>query len=191
VGNALCLDFANTVNCRPNPTRDSLAGGAALARWAAAADLPLDATDAEADAALPALRALREAVYAVFGAIAAGDEPSAEAMGDIAATYAGALAQARWRRVGSRVVATWSSASPEALGWRVAASALDVLRDGPLDRVGACPTCRWLFLDTSRNGRRRWCSMDTCGSRAKSAHYFAKSRSAGGGPKPSEGPGPE
>jgi predicted RNA-binding Zn ribbon-like protein len=191
VGNALCLDFANTVNCRPNPTRDSLASGAALARWAAAADLPLEATDVAADAALPALRALREAVYEVFASIVTGDDPSAAAMREVSATYAGALAHARWRRVGSRVVPTWSLASAEALGWRVAASAVDVLRDGPLDRVRACPTCRWLFLDTSRNGRRRWCSMATCGSRAKSAHYFAKSKSASRRSPPSGRAGPE
>ena len=177
VGNALCLDFANTVNCRPRPTRDDLTSGAGLLRWAAAAGLPLEATDVDVEAALPALRALREAVYELFSAIADGDDPPAEAMRAIATTYAGALSHALWERAGARVVPTWTSASPQALAWRVSASALDVLRDGPLDRVGRCPSCRWLFLDTSRNGRRRWCSMDTCGSRAKSARYFAKSKS--------------
>ncbi|WP_344746998.1 CGNR zinc finger domain-containing protein [Streptosporangium vulgare] len=37
----------------------------------------------------------------------------------------------------------------------------------------ACPSCYWLFLDTSKNGRRRWCSMTTCGSRDKARRYYA------------------
>ena len=40
-------------------------------------------------------------------------------------------------------------------------------------RCGECPSCRWLFLDTSRNGRRRWCSMATCGSRIKARRHYA------------------
>ena len=178
VANALCLDFTNTLNRRPDPTRDTLDSGAGLVRWAADGGVPLEATELEAEAALPALRHLRDAVYRVFAAIVAGADPPDEAMGTIAATYSAGLVHAHWQRDGPRAVPSWSSASPEALGWRVAASAFDVLRDGPLDRVGSCPACRWLFLDTSRNGRRRWCSMDTCGARAKSASYFARSRSA-------------
>ncbi|MGH8826162.1 MAG: CGNR zinc finger domain-containing protein [Jiangellaceae bacterium] len=50
---------------------------------------------------------------------------------------------------------------------------MQLLTTGPLDRIGRCPGCGCLFLDTSRNGRRRWCSMSTCGSRTKSARYYA------------------
>ena len=57
---------------------------------------------------------------------------------------------------------------------RVAESAVDLLTHGPLDRVGECPACGWLFLDTSRNGRRAWCSMETCGSRVKSRRYYER-----------------
>ncbi|HJS46640.1 MAG TPA: CGNR zinc finger domain-containing protein, partial [Gemmatimonadales bacterium] len=40
---------------------------------------------------------------------------------------------------------------------------------GPLDRVRSCSGehCGWLFRDTSRSGRRRWCSMSTCGNTSK------------------------
>ncbi|MGE3989468.1 CGNR zinc finger domain-containing protein [Pseudorhodoplanes sp.] len=38
------------------------------------------------------------------------------------------------------------------------------------------PDCRMLFLDTSRSSRRRWCSMDGCGSRAKGAAFRSRSR---------------
>jgi predicted RNA-binding Zn ribbon-like protein len=68
----------------------------------------------------------------------------------------------------------WIEQSADALLARVAWSAVTLLRTGPLDRVRECPSCGWLFLDTSRNGRRRWCSMDTCGSRDKARRYYQR-----------------
>ena len=46
-----------------------------------------------------------------------------------------------------------------------------------LDRVRQCanPDCGWLFLDNSKSGNRRWCSMSACGNRAKAhRHYLRK-----------------
>jgi len=46
----------------------------------------------------------------------------------------------------------------------------DLLTTADFERIRACPPpdgCGWLFLDTSRNGRRVWCSMKTCGNAAK------------------------
>jgi predicted RNA-binding Zn ribbon-like protein len=38
--------------------------------------------------------------------------------------------------------------------------------------AGAEQGCAWLFVDHSRGARRRWCSMEVCGNRAKArAHY--------------------
>jgi predicted RNA-binding Zn ribbon-like protein len=37
----------------------------------------------------------------------------------------------------------------------------------PRIKVCAEPSCRWAFLDLSRNGSRRWCDMSGCGNRAK------------------------
>ena len=41
-------------------------------------------------------------------------------------------------------------------------------------RVCAAPDCRWVFYDGSRNGAGRWCSMSSCGNRAKTARYRAR-----------------
>lgn len=43
-------------------------------------------------------------------------------------------------------------------------------------RVCANEECRWVFHDTSRSGRRKWCDMATCGNRAKVARHREKSR---------------
>lgn len=64
------------------------------------------------------------------------------------------------------------------LGWRApwaAAAAFAALVASQADRVRQCahPDCTLYFIDTSRNGTRRWHSMDTCGARIKSArHYY-------------------
>lgn len=46
-------------------------------------------------------------------------------------------------------------------------------------RVKVCPTCRWLFLDRSKNRSRRWCDMKVCGNRAKAhQHYHSQKQKA-------------
>jgi len=55
----------------------------------------------------------------------------------------------------------------------IAVAAVDLLRTGPLDRLKVCAACPWLFLDTSRNRSRRWCSMSECGARLKMRRYRA------------------
>jgi predicted RNA-binding Zn ribbon-like protein len=45
-------------------------------------------------------------------------------------------------------------------------------------RVCASDTCDWVFYDSSRTGRRRWCDMTTCGNRAKAARHRARTRDA-------------
>ena len=49
---------------------------------------------------------------------------------------------------------------------------------GRTDRVRICAndTCRWLFYDESRAGRRRWCDMASCGNRAKAARHRARQK---------------
>ena len=59
-------------------------------------------------------------------------------------------------------------------------SAADALILGELARVRRCadPRCRRVFLDATKNGRRRWCDMAACGNRAKAARHRSKDRTA-------------
>jgi predicted RNA-binding Zn ribbon-like protein len=65
--------------------------------------------------------------------------------------------------------------------WPVARSAAVLLVSEQLSRVRICDadTCRWLFLDTSKSGRRRWCDMKVCGNRAKARRHYARTQSGG------------
>ncbi len=70
----------------------------------------------------------------------------------------------------------WAWERPDPL-WPVAVAAVDLLRDPErLARVKRCAQCSWLFLDRSRNGSRRWCSMGECGAQVKMRRYRAARR---------------
>ena len=60
----------------------------------------------------------------------------------------------------------------------VVESAADALIAGELARVRRCADarCMRVFYDTTKNGRRRWCDMSTCGNRAKAARHREKVR---------------
>jgi predicted RNA-binding Zn ribbon-like protein len=59
----------------------------------------------------------------------------------------------------------------------VARSAADWLVSADVDRVRLCADdrgCGYLFVDTSRNRSRRWCSMESCGNRAKARRHYER-----------------
>jgi len=61
----------------------------------------------------------------------------------------------------------------------VVESAADALILGELSRVRRCADqrCQRVFFDNTKNGRRRWCDMATCGNRAKAARHREKLKS--------------
>jgi predicted RNA-binding Zn ribbon-like protein len=156
VGGHLALDFANTIE----PSREHLATPEDLHDWAARHGLAGSGTLARA-------RALRRAIYEVFRPIADGGQPSAAALAALHACYGEAVAAAQLTPAGF----AWADDAVAP----VAVAAVDLLRTGPLERVSVCAACPWLFLDSSRNHSRRWCSMDDCGARAKMRRYRSKS----------------
>lgn len=66
------------------------------------------------------------------------------------------------------------------IGDRLADAIVDLVRHVDLNRLRVCPLaeggCGWLFLDRSRNSSRRWCSMDDCGTHAKSRRLTERRR---------------
>ena len=60
--------------------------------------------------------------------------------------------------------------------WPILRSTADLLTSDHIDRVKKCGGCGWLFLDTSKNASRRWCTMSVCGNRDKARRYQQRKR---------------
>jgi predicted RNA-binding Zn ribbon-like protein len=190
-GGALCLDFANTWGDRGRPESDLLRDYRGLLAFgvqtrvlsaAAAARLLRRAArqPAQATAAFGQALALREAIYRLFAALAAGGRP---APADLAAlNRALPAALARLRIAAGDGGFAWSWADPgtdlEAPVRPVARSAAELLISEEATRTRQCAAerCTWLFLDSSRNRARRWCDMKTCGNRAKARRHYRRQR---------------
>ncbi len=177
VGGDPALDLANTVGDDRVP--DPLEDYAEFAAWAArigvideavAGRLTARARPAAGGRALAEARSLRATVDAVFRALATGSSPPEAALSHMVQRAGEAVERAGL--VGRELA--WDGDELERPLWPLAVSALDLLRHGPLDRLKACEDCPWLFLDTSRNRSRRWCSMEDCGTRVKMRRYRAK-----------------
>jgi predicted RNA-binding Zn ribbon-like protein len=174
-GNALCLDYVNTVNARPQPRSDRLVAAESAVHWASAVGYRLNTADLTAGALADA-RAFRELLHGIFRAVVDGRQPAGDDLARLARAYADAVATAHIAAgQGAGFALAWrADGSLDALLHRITDSAVRLLDQGRLERIGACPSCGWLFLDTSKNGRRRWCSMATCGARDKARrHYLA------------------
>ena len=152
---------------------------------------------AAAAAALARAVALREVIYRLFLALAEGRPAPLTDLEELNGVLGEALAQARVAEAegveggtgqiraaagAARFAWTWADRplSLELPLWPVVRSAAEFLTsaDLPALRVCASESCAWLFLDTSRNGSRRWCSMRTCGNRAKARRHHARVRAS-------------
>jgi predicted RNA-binding Zn ribbon-like protein len=170
----LCLDFANTRYWRGQemPT-ETLNAPADLAAWAKTSRPP---AAGEFDRAI----ALRETIYRLFDAQAQGKTLVARDLDALNQALAGAPARTTLKR--GRDGYDWDvdtrSGTALALLAPVLWSAGDLLAGPRLGRVRRCanPECGWLFLDDSRAGKRRWCSMSSCGNRAKARRHYHRSR---------------
>lgn len=186
VGNALCLDFANTMNSWRKPEHDYLGDYDGFLGWGlraglldqrAGASLRRRATDnPEAAAAASALaRGLRETVHCVFAPLARGGEPRQADLDRMSAAFATAVSHTRLARGTHGYRLDWDlEGDLDAALSPIIANALDLLTSPQIGRVGECPGCGWLFLDTTKNHRRRWCSMSMCGGRAKALRHYRR-----------------
>jgi predicted RNA-binding Zn ribbon-like protein len=74
--------------------------------------------------------------------------------------------------VGLRPV--WRYETVDSPLWPVALAAYELLTGPRAGRIKRCAGCPWLFLDQSKNGSRRWCSMEICGTNQKVRLYVSR-----------------
>ncbi|HKC60697.1 MAG TPA: ABATE domain-containing protein [Myxococcales bacterium] len=191
VGGETCLDFTNTVGGdRRAIPREHLHGYADLVAWARQGELitPAQARTlllraqrepVAASAALAAAVELREALFEIFFSLTEGKRPPQQRLEVLNRALAEALAHRRVVQAGREFSLGWDDSDDlRRMLWPVALSAAELLA-GHYAPVKVCGMweegeCGWLFVDESRNGSRRWCSMKDCGNRAKARRHYQK-----------------
>jgi len=187
-GGRVCLDFVNT----NDSSGEHLNSYADLVAFAEQSHLitPQDAAWLQAEAlrdtvvaegVLVRARRLRDSLFRIFSALAAGKhapERDVDLLNfDLAASQSHA-----------RIFPTpnsdgyhwgWSGRNLDAPVWPISRSAADMLtsdEERRLVRECGADDCRWLFVDTSKNRSRQWCSMTSCGNREKARRHYQRQR---------------
>ena len=183
VGGHVALDFANTLGgAKTHEPGSYLHSYEDLLEWARRADLigPISSGHLAAGSARAKAEALKEAQALVVSLralfLAAAQH---QVLPQAALDHLNSLVQktAAWRRIaacddeGRKISCGWDfeGAPPVAVLGPIVWRTVELLEHGPLDRVKECGAddCGWMFLDTSKNGSRQWCSMKTCGNVSK------------------------
>jgi predicted RNA-binding Zn ribbon-like protein len=178
-GGALSIDFANTVDWTEDeqeiPSTDALLEADSLDRWGARLEVAGRPGGPEE---LELARGLRTALHLIFSALAREREPDQFSLARLRFAYAQAVAAGTLaRREDGSFGLDWRDDEPRRVRFAVAADAVALLADpARIARLHRCPgrDCGWIFLDVS--GRRRWCSMATCGSREKMRRMYERRR---------------
>jgi predicted RNA-binding Zn ribbon-like protein len=191
IGGDLSLDFVNSVHDRfEEPAEDYLGDFADLATWALVAggisseekrrleNLARNNAQ-EAERVYAEALQLREAIHALYVSLLEGTEVPGRDLERVNRWLSGSMANLVLEPRGERFEFAWSEANYglESVLWPLTRSIAALVTSDRVDRLKQCPACGWLFLDSSKNMSRRWCSMETCGNRAKARRFYQQSKS--------------
>jgi predicted RNA-binding Zn ribbon-like protein len=189
----MCLEFANTLAYRGSAPSESLRNFEDLTKWCGVAGvMPLQIVQhlggwAErhpkriAEMFVEAI-VLREVVYRIFHAIASGANPDEVDLNLLNRAIGNAPLRITVKRDADHFGWEVEESKPSATSILapVLWSAADLLVGPQLSKLRECSNerCLWLFLDDSKNGTRRWCSMQSCGNRAKAHRHYLRQKGA-------------
>jgi predicted RNA-binding Zn ribbon-like protein len=189
-GGVLCLDFVNTIPDRfDGSNRDHLQSFNDLIYWARKAKVidGAESTSLEKASTSNERKAkdffaeaiqLRSLIYSLFQPVSQQQKLKAfdlEQFNKLVSKYFQFLQLAAER---DGFAEQWSFESNHfySITAPIVKSAYDLLLSDKLHRVKQCPNCGWLFLDATKNGKRRWCSMQDCGSAVKALEYYYRKK---------------
>jgi predicted RNA-binding Zn ribbon-like protein len=123
---------------------------------------------------------LREALYGIFSALAHGRSVREQDLACLNQALREALPNLRLDLHGKSLVWHWRQDGTALTSplWPIARAAADLLTTESQAPVRECAgaQCAWLFLDCSRGRSRRWCSMASCGNRAKARRHYHRGK---------------
>jgi len=191
---ALCLDFANTIDWHAsNHPKDTLRGYGDLVEWSRrrgiltsgeASEL-LTESGANGKAGIEVMAEagrLREAIYRLFSNAWHDRTIREEDLEMLNRHLTKGMSMARVALEEGSFRWGWKcdKRTPDMMLWPIARSAAELLTTEGMEQVKECANeeegCGWLFLDTSRSGNRVWCSMTSCGNRAKFRAFYARQK---------------
>ena len=190
LGGEPCLDFINTLDNRPVPDKklELLPDYPSFVLWAEQAGVisrqnrPRMCELAEADPKRAAnvldwAIELRECLYRVFDSVVREQKPTKADLDLLAHFLAQSYRAAKFRSSAGRYEIDWQDgAELESPLWPIVRSASNLLTSPDLKLVRECSveSCRWLFVDRTKNHSRRWCDMKICGNRTKARKFYSR-----------------
>ena len=190
VGDRLWLDFVNTDDIELGVRRDALRDFGTMLEWLAAVGVidqdrriaimrRAEQQPAGATASLLDARRVRSALRALAEHGAVAIDARTDAVAEINRVLGRSAGTRRLELSPDGAYTRNFVAGGDAfaaLMMPIVDDSADSLIAGELGRVRCCndPRCRRVFLDSTKNGRRRWCDMATCGNRAKAARHRAR-----------------
>lgn len=180
------LDFVNTAEERGHPNcEDALRSPADLRLWGRRYGLLSSDAGGSRDERSELQRALeaRELLYAILLARVQKRSPGKPLLDRLANLAGDAYTHATLEAAdGGQVRWRWDPDRMSSVRHVAVTSGLELLGGQQMHRLKQCPGdhCGWFFLDTTKRGNRRWCSMDDCGQEAKTARRRTRRQSGSG-----------
>ncbi|GAB4019678.1 CGNR zinc finger domain-containing protein [Spirosoma koreense] len=132
----------------------------------------------QAEFVLLKAREVRQSMLAVFASLANGQlqQATEQVLVSFNSHIGEALAQRGFSRQGDRLTLNWECPQQELrqVVWVFSLSAYDLLTTKDQRLIKQCGACAWFFLDETKNHRRKWCDMQTCGTNQKARRYYQR-----------------
>jgi predicted RNA-binding Zn ribbon-like protein len=171
---AVCLDFAHAGGEGPYAVFETLHEPSDLGEWLAQPPLSATTTVPVTARDLAEGKTLRQAIWEAAHARAAGRSLPEQA---IAIINRAAAEPPLAPRLSEDRTSAWAAPVQASQALSTMAREMIALLTGPFaERIRVCSSddCPLVFVDTSRPGARRWCSMERCGNRNKLRTYRAR-----------------
>lgn len=191
-GGAVCLDFVNTALEFDEPVerlhsyqdlliltrRLSLLDDDTLAALERLAE---DNPD-QAERVLAKARQVRQSMLTVFSALVKGklEDVTSSALRAFNGDVNEALGERGFSWQADKLVVGWERPKSELMlaVWIYSLSAYELLTTKDQKLIKQCGACAWYFLDETKNHRRKWCDMQTCGTNEKARRYYQRKKLA-------------
>jgi predicted RNA-binding Zn ribbon-like protein len=188
IGGELCLDFANTLYGHTDAIHEYLFDYRDLVLWSRHVGIltpqkaekflsKREQVPTESEAVFHQAIRLREALFRIFAGLAHDESLQEDDVSQLNQFWLESQAHTRLVQTEKGFMLDWDEGNAfDSLLWPITRSAVELLTSDELKHVKQCGRCDWLFVDRSRNHKRRWCSMSACGNRVKMARRYAREK---------------